>query len=245
MLTIPPVIGHRGAKDFAPENTLASLREAHHQGATWVEVDVKLTSDGRPILMHDDRLDRTTDGTGPVADRSLDEIRRLDAGRWFSASFAGERVPTLEECLDLVLTLGLGINLEIKPCPGRARETAETALAVAHRMWPADRPPPLVSSFSVEALEAAMRVRPDWPRGYLTSGLPRDWRETAERLDAATVNIDHRKETPASVRAIRETGRPVLAFTVNEGARARELIGWGVTGVFSDRPAEVLSALAR
>ncbi|MFN8723245.1 MAG: glycerophosphoryl diester phosphodiesterase [Rhodospirillales bacterium] len=245
MLTIPPVIGHRGAKDFAPENTLASLREARYQGATWVEVDVKLTSDGRPILMHDDGLDRTTDGTGPVADRSLDEIRRLDAGRWFSASFAGERVPTLEECLDLVLTLGLGINLEIKPCPGRARETAETALAVAGRLWPADRPPPLVSSFSVEALEAAMHVRPDWPRGYLTGGLPRNWRETAERLDAATVNIDHRKETPASVRAIRETGRPVLAFTVNEGARARELIGWGVTGVFSDRPAELLSALAR
>ncbi|MFN8924799.1 MAG: glycerophosphoryl diester phosphodiesterase [Rhodospirillales bacterium] len=245
MLTIPPVIGHRGAKDFAPENTLASLREARYQGATWVEVDVKLTSDGRPILMHDAGLDRTTDGTGPVADRSLDEIRRLDAGRWFSASFAGERVPTLEECLDLVLTLGLGINLEIKPCPGRARATAETALAVAGRLWPADRPPPLVSSFSVEALEAAMHVRPDWPRGYLTGGLPRNWRETAERLDAATVNIDHRKETPASVRAIRETGRPVLAFTVNEGARARELIGWGVTGVFSDRPAELLSALAR
>ena len=90
-----------------------------------------------------------------------------------------------------------------------------------------------------------MRVRPDWPRGYLTSGLPRDWRETADRIGAATVNIDHRRETPTSVRAVRETGRPVLAFTVNDIARARELFDWGVAGIFCDRPGEVISALVR
>jgi len=245
MLNLPPVIGHRGAKDFAPENTLASLREAKRQGAAWVEVDVKLTADGRPILMHDDRLDRTTDGTGPVADRTLAEIRRLDAGRWFSEAFTGERVPTLEACLDLVLSLDLGINLEIKPCAGRAVETTEVALAVAHAIWPTDRPLPLISSFSLEALETAHRVRPEWPRGYLTSGLPLDWRSIADRLDAATVNIDHRRETAASVRAIRETGRPVLAFTVNDVARTKELLGWGVTAVFCDRPGEVLASLSR
>ncbi|HZH27820.1 MAG TPA: glycerophosphodiester phosphodiesterase [Azospirillaceae bacterium] len=245
MLTIPHVIGHRGAKDFAPENTLASIREAARQGAAWVEVDVKLTRDGVPVLLHDDTLDRTTDGRGAVAETDLADLRRRDAGAWFGPDFKGERVPTLEECLDLVLSLGLGINLEIKPCRGRARETAEVALAIAGRIWPSDRPVPLVSSFSVEALETARQLRGDWPRGYLVDGLPRDWRDIADRLDAATVNINHRKESPASVREIRATGRPVLAYTVNDPARAVELLDWGVAGVFSDRPAEVLAEIRR
>src|ERR1041385_7236710 len=96
-LNIPRIIGHRGAAKAAPENTLESLREAKRQGATWVEVDAKLTADNAVILLHDDLLDRTTSGKGPAAQATLDAIRTLDAGAWFAPSWAGAKVPTLEE----------------------------------------------------------------------------------------------------------------------------------------------------
>ena len=123
-----PVIGHRGAAAAAPENTLASLRKAKELGASWVEFDVKLTRDGVPILMHDERLERTTNGRGEVAQATLAELQELDAGGWFGPAFRGERVPTFEAALGLCAELGLGINVEIKPCPGREAETARVAV---------------------------------------------------------------------------------------------------------------------
>jgi len=154
-VALPKVIGHRGAAAYAPENTLEGLREAARRGAGWVEFDVKLTADGMPIVFHDDALDRTTNAKGEVAAASLERIRGLDAGSWFGPAFAGARVPTLEEALRLVLEQGLGANIEIKPCPGREAETAERAVAEILRLWPAKRPPPLISSFKPACLAAA------------------------------------------------------------------------------------------
>ena len=125
---LPRVIGHRGAAAVAPENTLASLRRAKELGAGWVEFDVKLTRDGAAVLIHDERLERTTDGRGEVARTTLAELRKLDAGAWFDPAFAGERVPTLGDALALCGELGLGINVEVKPCPGREAETARVAV---------------------------------------------------------------------------------------------------------------------
>lgn len=240
-LDVPPVIGHRGARAHAPENTLASLRVAAELGVAWVEVDVMLTSDGVPILMHDDTLDRTTSGRGNVADQDFAAIRRLDAGSWFGPAFAGEPVPTLEEALDLVLRLRLGINLEIKPTPGREATTAETALRVARARWPADRPPPLVSSFQLACLETALIQAPDWPRGYLMKRGSGPWAAVADRLGAATLNLNQRFLTRRGIERLRASGRPVLAYTVNDPARARTLFDWGVAAVFSDVPEAILA----
>ena len=113
------MIGHRGAAGAAPENTLASIKKARELGATWIEFDVKLTKDSHAILFHDDRLERTTDGQGAVAATTLPEMRRLDAGSWFDAAFRGEPVPTFEQALALCAELGLGVNVEIKPCANR------------------------------------------------------------------------------------------------------------------------------
>src|SRR5271170_5918738 len=99
----PPFIAHRGARADAPENTLSSLMFARDEGAAWVEFDVKITSDGVPILLHDDTLDRTTNGSGIVADKMWAEIKTLDAGNSFDARFKGERVPHLAEALRCVL----------------------------------------------------------------------------------------------------------------------------------------------
>lgn len=240
--TLPRLIGHRGAKENAPENTLASLREAARQGARWVEVDVMLTRDRQPVLIHDDRLERTTSGSGPVPGLTLAELKRLDAGSWFDSRFAGETVPTLEEALALILDLGLNLNLEIKPYPGQDAATAEIAIATLKRLWPAGRPL-LLSSFEVPCLEVARDLMPDVPRGYLLWEPPADWAAIADRVGAATLNVHQDRQTPDSVAAYRATGRPVLAYTVNDPQRAQTLFDWGVAAVFTDAPGRLASAL--
>jgi len=234
---IPRVIGHRGARATAPENTLAGIRQAHREGAAWVEFDVKLTADGACILMHDETLDRTTDGHGPVAAATLDEIRRLDAGGRFGPAWRGEKVPTLGEVLAVLAELDMGFNLEIKPCPGREAETARAAVGEVVRAWPAGRPAPIISSFKAAALEAARDAAEGLARGYLVEDLPADWRAHVQRLDCSAVHIGWRKLTRVQVEAVKTEGLPLLVWTVNEVSRARELLAWGADAVITDCPA--------
>ena len=162
-LRLPTVMGHRGAAAEAPENTLAGLRVAAEQGATWVEFDAMLSADGVPILFHDDSLQRTTGRDGLVAETDWETLSRLGAGSYFGEAFAGERVPSLAEALGLLLDLGLHPIIEIKPTPGRDVETAVRVVEVTAEVWPTDRPPPYLCSFSAMALAAQRALRPDWP----------------------------------------------------------------------------------
>jgi glycerophosphoryl diester phosphodiesterase len=242
-LTLPQVIGHRGAAAAAPENTLAGIRAAKELGAAWIEFDVKLTKDGHPILFHDDRLDRTTDGRGPVAAATLAEIRRLDAGSWFAPAFHGEPVPTFAEALALCSELGLGINVEIKPCRTREAATAAATMATLDRLWPQGLPAPLISSFAPEALRVAHALAPDLPRGHLAGRLPRSWRALMARDDCTTLHLDHRRLSERQCGAIVAAGVPLLLYTVNDGEQARRLLAKGVTAVFTDHVDRVLAAL--
>jgi glycerophosphoryl diester phosphodiesterase len=241
-LRLPRVIGHRGAAAAAPENTLASIRKARALGASWVEFDVKLTKDGEAILFHDDRLDRTTDGRGPVAAATLAEIRRLDAGGWFGPAFRGEPVPTFEEALTLCADLGLGINVEIKPCRGREAATAEAAMTTLLRLWPPAMPV-VVSSFAPECLRVARAIAPDVPRGHLAERLPRHWRELMAQHDCATLHLDQRWLGARQRAAVTATVVPLLLYTVNDAGLARRLLETGVTALFTDRIDRVLAAL--
>jgi len=240
-----PVIGHRGAARKAPENTLASLRHAAHSGIAMVEVDATLTSDGRVVLLHDDTLDRTTTGHGPIAGVSLAEVRMLDAGSWFAPEFAGEPVPTLEGAIALLVNGGVGLNLEIKPSPGREAETAEVVLKTALACWPDDVPPPVISSFSEISMKVARDVASSWPRALLQEGLSANWRTLAHNLDVGALHLDHKPLRQDEVEAIREAGYAVAVYTVNDAALARRLLSWSVSAVFSDDPALILSAVMR
>src|SRR5271165_7480814 len=153
--TLPPVIGHRGAGGCAPENTLAGLCKAKELSCRWVEFDVRLTSDGQLILLHDERLDRTTDGRGKAALLPLAKIRRYDAGGRFAAFFRGERVPTLAEAVTVLGDIGVGANIELKASRGNEAETGAAAAALLLQLWPSHLPTPLISSFLQEALSAA------------------------------------------------------------------------------------------
>jgi glycerophosphoryl diester phosphodiesterase len=238
----PFVIGHRGSPRAAPENTLASFRQAARDGATWVEFDVSLTSDGRAVIFHDDDLDRTSDGTGPLAMMPFDAVRDLDAGSWFGPAFAGEPVPTLEEALDLFLDLGLSFNMEIKPDRGREVETAEVALAVARDSWPATAPLPLISSFSRLSVAAAKEVQPGWPRDLLFDRLTDDWKEVGVKLEVISFGANHKHLDAAQIAAMQEAGFGVMAYTVNDVERAKILKSWGVDAIFTDIPADMVRA---
>ncbi|MEW5728299.1 MAG: glycerophosphodiester phosphodiesterase [Pseudomonadota bacterium] len=228
-MILPPIIGHRGAAGLAPENTLASFQAAAALGCRMVEFDVRLSADRVPVVFHDDTLDRRTSGRGPVAGHTLEQLRALDAG-------GGEVIPTLAEVLLLCRSLGLAANMEIKPDRGAERATALAALAESLGLWPAECPPPLVSSFSEEALAAAREAAPGWPRGLLLGRLPPDWRARAEALGCASIHCSERELTSDAVRAVTVAGYPLLAYTVNDRARAESLWRMGVVSVFTDRP---------
>ena len=238
---LPRVIGHRGASAAAPENTLAAFRRAREEGALWIECDVKLTAEGRPVIFHDDTLDRTTDGGGPVREAPLEVIGALDAGGWFAPEFAGEPVPTLEECLDLLAELGMGANLEIKPCPGRERETAEVTAATVRPYL--GRVPVLLSSFAEDALAAARDAAPDVPRGLLVEALPADWQARADSLGCVALHVDAAPLAADQVAAMRAAGYKVLVWTVNGESDARRLVEWGVDAVITDAPGRIIAAL--
>lgn len=233
---ISSVIGHRGAAARAPENTLAGLRMAKALGADWVEFDVMLSSDGVPILIHDETLQRTTTGRGRVARHTAAEIARLDAGAWFGPAFTGERVPTLTEAVSLLLELGLNANVEIKPSTGEAESTGEVVAGALRQLWPKDGPRLLLSSFESRSLQAARRAAEEIPRGYLAVRLPSDWADKMQALACATLHLDHRRLSLARLGELAAAAVPVLLYTVNEERRARELLAAGATAVITDAP---------
>jgi len=238
------VIGHRGAAACAPENTLAGFRKAKVLGCPWVEFDVRLTADGQPVLLHDNRLERTTDGRGRVSVLSLAAVRRHDAGKGFHSSFAGERVPTLEEALMLLVELGLGANVELKAARGNEAATGAVVADLLARTWSADPAHLLISSFQRGALATARDRAPHIARGILFRRIPKSWRSIAAGLGCATIHADQQRLRPAALSEIRRAGYPLLAYTVNDPERAKTLFAWGVKSVFSDVPHRLHGAAA-
>jgi glycerophosphoryl diester phosphodiesterase len=247
-LKLPKIIGHRGACAYAPENTLEGIHTAADMGVEWVELDVKLTKDDVPIIFHDETLERTTNGAGNVADKTYDELRQLETGSWFADSFTGIKIPTLEEAVDVLIERGMGLNLEIKPCPGREVETAEVALDVLSSIWD-DHNKLLISSFQHPSLEAARDMANDWARGLLIAptedndGMPENWRELADYLDVKTINLAASLVERELVEEISDLDLATLVFTVNQPDEARLFQSYGVDSLFTDQPDVIAESL--
>jgi len=236
----PLLIGHRGASASAPENTLAAFARAFDDGADWVECDVRLTADGAPIVLHDATLDRTTDGRGRAARRTLDEVKRLDAGAWFGRRFASQRVPTLAEVLACARHRG-GVNIELKcdPAAGPVREAhRRLARAVAAAIAAARFPGPIVvSSFSRPALRAARAAMPRACLGYLVSRSARGTNALHRAIGLWSLHPHVRLATPARFAAARRLGLRLLAWGVDDPGEAGRLAALGADGLMADDPA--------
>ncbi len=229
------VIAHRGACKRAPENTMAAFRLADEMGADAIEFDVKLTADGHVVVMHDQTLDRTTNGSGPVHASTLAEIKMMDAGAHFGEGYAGERVPTLEEVLD-----GLGdkllLNIELTNYARLWDRLPETVVGLVRERGMQDRV--LLSSFNPMALLKAARIAPEIPRGLLVMpSEPRPVRAVlAMAVPREALNPHDALVDARVVRAEHSKNRRVNVWTVNDGERARELLTMGVNGIITDVP---------
>ncbi|MGZ9030349.1 MAG: glycerophosphodiester phosphodiesterase [Burkholderiaceae bacterium] len=241
------VIAHRGGGTLAPENTLAAIRVGIERGYRAIEFDAMLPRDDTPVLMHDPTLRRTALRPGAVTDFTAAELAHLDVGRWHSMRFAGEPVPSLDETLALCRANDVWCNVEIKPAPGRE---AATGRVVAERVAQAyadvmsaagDRQQnlvpavPLLSSFSIEALKAARAARPELPRGWLIDRVPAGWLARLEGLGCVALHTNHRHLTASRVSEIKAAGVWLFCYTVDEPARARDLLAWGVDAFCTDR----------
>jgi glycerophosphoryl diester phosphodiesterase len=231
----PRIICHRGGGLLAPENTLAALRYARNLGFEGVEFDVKLSSDDVPVLFHDDTLERTTDGSGAIADFRFDVITQFDAGGWFANEFSGEPVPAFAAASALCKEAGLWANIEIKPCPGREQVTGRIVSRMAKLLWSGAALPPLLSSFSTEALAAAHSEAPELPRALLCTDIPDDWEQSMDQLQCAALHVAFDRLNKDAVTAIQATRRGVLAYTVNDSVDAMDLLDMGVDALITDQ----------
>lgn len=226
-LRLPRWIAHRGGGALAPENTLAGIRLAASMGYRAVEFDVMLSADGTPILIHDETLERTTNGRGRVAETPDRELFRLDAGQ-------GEVIPRLAEALGLCAELGLLANVEIKPAPGLDLATAEAVCLDCAKHLAHDPSPLLISSFSLPALRVAQAALPAVPRGLLFERVPADWLHLWRDLAATTLHCAASEIANPQWPAWQAFGLPVVCYTVNCPDTAARLWKAGASACFTD-----------
>lgn len=229
------IIGHRGARGLAPENTLQSIELAAELGVRWVELDVMLTRDQVPILFHDAWLNKLSNGRGQIEKLDFNALgnirvlspRKVKGGR-------SQPLATLASALARIEELGLGLNLEIKPTsPDKDLLTLHYAVQEL-KHFPGL--PLLISSFSMDVLAEAQRLLPQVPRGCLWERLPRNWLKKAKELEAASVHLSTSWLRPGHIEEVRSQGRELYIYTVNSKRYSEKLFSWGVTGIFTDYP---------
>lgn len=228
-------MAHRGDRSLAPENTLAAFSLALDEGVDAIEMDIRLSKDGRIIVIHDERVDRTTDGTGLVEEMTLEEIKGLDAGSWFDPRFAGERIPTLEEALSLIRGRA-GIQLEIK---GSAPGLAEGALEMLQAMQMTDDV--IIISFAEENLQ---RVKEIAPQQYLLllSSKP-DAIDRCLALGCEGISITLAMADEGFIAAAHAAGLTVTVWNANEEADVKRMLDLGADFIASDYPSLLVETI--
>ncbi len=230
----PRIFAHRGGGSLAPENTLAAIRIGQSLGFRAHEFDVKLSKDNVAMLLHDSTLERTTTGKGRAADFLWEALRALDAGGWHSAEFRGEPLASFEDTAKLLRSKGTMANVEIKPTPELERETGTRVAQLARELWKGAEVPPLLSSFSFDALLAAKDAAPELPRGWLVDEFGEaDWDKLAA-LGAVSLHTNHKKFAPERIAGVQAKGYRVMLYTINDADLAKRYLDAGVDGLFTD-----------
>ncbi|MCH9756916.1 MAG: glycerophosphoryl diester phosphodiesterase [Gammaproteobacteria bacterium] len=235
-MKIEPLIIHRGASPYAPENTIAAFDKALEFGARAIEFDVMMSVDGELFVFHDKTLERTTNGRGEFGSTSSEYISALDAGTWFSNRYQGEKVPSLSDTLFWLIEYQIQANIEIKPLPGLAEATTKAVLACLNRHWPSTMQLPLVSCFDEDALRLCAHLSPDLPLGVLFHKWQKNWIGLAKEVNAVSVHLNKYAVTRKRIKAIKEAGYKACAYTVNSREWASRYFSWGADSILSDYP---------
>ena len=241
----PLILCHRGAKNYAPENTLAAFKIALELGADGFELDTQLTSDGHVVVFHDGSVDRTTNGHGKLSNLPLAELRELDAGGSFPEKFRGERIPTLDEVFESFGKRAI-INVELKNFSMPFDSLVEKACEVVRRHEMQKNI--IFSSFLPWNLKKAARLLPEVPRGLIT--MRGRWGVWGRSFGFNFGDYDALHPylgdvTAQQVQRVHKLNRKINVWTVNAEEDMRRLIGWGVDGIFTDDPGLALGFLGR
>lgn len=231
---------HRGASAVCPENTMAAFAKGLELGATGIETDVQMTKDGRLVLIHDESVTRTTGAKGLVQDYTYEELSKLDAGSWFGEDFQGERIPLLEELLELTQSHGTIVNIELKNSIIQYPELEKRVIeAVSHYNMSEQI---VISSFNHYSLVECKNIDSEIRTGLLYGeGLYKPW-EYAKLAKADALHADHRAVLPEWVTEAKQAGVVYHPWTVNSEERMKDLIKAEVAGIITDYP-DVLSRL--
>lgn len=227
----PIILGHRGAPKLAPPNILSSFKKAIELGAEGVEFDIRLTKDKRLVVMHDPVVDNTTDGKGYVSNYTLRELKKLDAGGWFSKEFKGERIPTLEEALDILKNLEI-INIEIKNDPVPYEGIEEMTLRVIYDIGLKEKV--IISSFDHTLLSRIRRLDRDIETGVLYSCKPLNPTLLAIDAKATSLHPFWASMDEDTIRNAHNIGLRVFPWTVDEEVYIKRLIDWNVDGIITN-----------
>jgi glycerophosphoryl diester phosphodiesterase len=238
----PLILAHRGASRLAPENTIAAFECARTLGVDGVELDVYLTSDGVPVVIHDEDVSRTTDGEGRVTELTASQIKTLDAGAPFDAAYAGEPVPTLEA---VFATLGRSLfyNIELKPAGDRNAGMVSAVIELVRKFDLTDYV--LLSSFEPYKLYVARRLAPEIPCGLLYGLLTPLTPFYLLITPHEAVNPQAALLTRQRIARAHQRGKLVVTWTVDDVALVRQLVDWDVDAVITNEPDRMLEALER
>jgi len=231
------IAGHRGDRAHFPENTIPALQGVLDSDFDFVETDIQLTADGVPVLIHDLDVDRTTNGTGLVADLTLAEIKSLDAGTWYSGEFAGAQVPTLDEFLDIFQSSKKKAMLELKGIWTEEQVRVVTGLIYARGV----QGRVIFQAFDFETLEALQKAAPVFPRVLIQRYLPSDPVALANRYGAIAILTSPAslEADPSVVQKLHDAGLGIVLYTLNKKGRWSDALELGVDGIITDKPSSL------
>jgi glycerophosphoryl diester phosphodiesterase len=223
------VTAHRGYSAKAPENTISAFKAAADAEADYAELDVQLTKDGQVVVFHDDDLKRITGIDGTIGDKTLAELKGLDAGKWFSDDFAGEKIPTLEETMKAI-DAKIKLNIEIKDSPNLTELSEKVATILTEQNWTKKA---VVTSFKTEALKTVESVNPQIRTGQIGMIV---FGDVLKQESIDFLSLDQSNISLAFVRDAHKNGKDIHAWTVNVESDMKDMLSFGVDNVITDKP---------
>lgn len=232
------IYAHRGSKGTHPENTIAAFEEAVRLGVDGIELDVHLSRDGELIVIHDEKVDRTTDGEGHVRDMTLEELKKLDAGSWFREEFAGAKIPVLAEVLELLQGTGIKLNVEIKsdviPYQGIEDKVLEALEKYEYKSNA------IISSFNHYSLKRVHQLDPEIETAILFMEVLYEPWKYAAGIGASALHVYAPVAYAEVSREAERNEYPVRVFTINKEEQMRELLDLGVDTIMTDYPEKAM-----
>lgn len=238
-------IGHRGAGLLAPENTLNAFILAKKLGLNWVEFDTQACATGEWVLMHDDSLERCSNGQGLVSSTPFEILAQLRTGKEFSPHSFSDRIPLLSESLEILAQLDLHPNIEIKSSKPFTEKSLQDFLDIIEIHWPDSKIPPLISSFDAEILFEIKKRAPKYPLGYNIEMLEADTLDIFRKGGFSSLHCDYIQLPKEVLEALLLEPFPLLLYTVNDPILAQNYFQKGVFAIFSDSPNSIAQSFTK